>query len=373
MVQSIEFHPPEGMSSAEVGTIIDESVDDIDMMSLLPWWADQGYISMEEVPDKKGRTGEHGHFLLHLLKPLPEDAPNYQKTLFKALFPKDREMADLSKLKNKFAKKFDKAKNQLQLIYTGDKKLSKGTGTGVCLLALLCITYSLALGLSSQVSLVSNLPFGIISGVAMLLYGIIRLCLKGRDPLRKTGGWVALYIYGFCTWILAMVMVFLCSGPDNIMSTHLLVGVCCLSSLAVLDIGGFVHFTPYKREMMGKLMGLRQFIQTAELPQLKMLVDENPSYYYGVLPYAMAFGMMDEWAKRFEGMAIPEPDWYLSDDHSMFTLMYLNHQMNHHIQKPINDIKVAAAAAEMKAAASSSSGGGGFSGGGAVGGGGGSW
>lgn len=120
-------------------------------------------------------------------------------------------------------------------------------------------------------------------------------------------------------------------------------------------------------------MGLRQFIQTAELPQLKMLVDENPSYYYGVLPYAMAFGMMDEWAKRFEGMAIPEPDWYLSDDHSMFTLMYLNHQMNHHIQKPINDIKVAAAAAEMKAAASSSSGGGGFSGGGAVGGGGGSW
>lgn len=373
VVQSIEFHPPEGMSSAEVGTIIDESVDDIDLMSLLPWWADQGYISMEEVPDKKGRTGEHGHFLLHLLKPLPQDAPNYQKTLFKALFPKDHEMADLSKLKNKFAKKFDKAKNQLQLIYTGDKKLSSGMGTGVCLLALLCITYSLALGFSSQVSLVLNLPFGIISGGVFLLYGIIRLCLKGRDPLRKTGGWVALYVYGFCTWILAMVMVLLCSGPDNFMSTHLLVGVCCLSSLAILFIGKFVHFTPYKREVMGKLMGLRQFIQTAELPQLKMLVDENPSYYYGILPYAMAFGMMDDWAKRFEGMTIPEPDWYQSADHTMFTLMYLNHQMHHHIQKPIQDIKMEAAAAEMKSAASSSSSGGGFSGGGAVGGGGGSW
>lgn len=373
VIQSIEFHPPEGMSSAEVGTIIDESADDIDIMSLLPWWADQGYIMMEEVPDKKGRTGKHGHFILHLLKPLPKDAPDYQKTLFKALFPKDKETADLSKLENKFAKKFDKAKNQLTLIYKGDKKLSTGMPVGIGLLILLCIAYSLVLGFSSQVSLVSHLPFGIISGVALLLYGIIRICLRGRDPLRKTGGWVALSVYGLCTWILALIMVFLCCGPDSFLSTLPLVCVCCLTTLAVVNIAKLIHFSAYKREVMGKLLGLRQFIQTAELPQLKMLVDENPTYYYGVLPYAMAFGMMDDWAKRFEGMTIPEPDWYQSNDHTMFTLMYLNHQMNHHIQKPINDIKVAAAAAEMKAAASSSSGGGGFSGGGAVGGGGGSW
>ena len=372
-VQTIEFHPPEGMSSAEVGTIIDESADDIDIMSLLPWWADQGYLMMEEVPDKKGRTGKHGHFRLHRLRPLPEDAPDYQRTLFKALFPKDKEVADLSKLKNKFAKRFDKAKNQLTLIYKGDKKLSTGMATGICLLTLLCIVYSLALGFSSQVSLVSYLPFGIISGVALLLYGIIRICLKGRDPLRKIGGWVALSIYGFCTWILVIIMALLCCGPDSFSSTVLLICVCCLVTLAVANIAKLIHFSAYKREVMGKLLGLRQFIQTAELSQLKMLVDENPSYYYGVLPYAMAFGMMDDWAKRFEGMTIAEPEWYQSGDHTMFTLMYLNHQMNHHIQKPIQDIKVEAAAAEMKAASSSSSAGGGFSGGGAVGGGGGSW
>lgn len=371
-IQTIEFHPPEGMSSAEVGTIIDESVDDIDMMSLLPWWADQGYIVMEEVPDKKGRTGKQGHFLLHLLKPLPEDAPAYQKTLFKALFPKDREVADLSKLNNKFAKKFDDAKNQLQHVYTGEKKLSTGMAAGICLLTVLCITYSLVIGFSSKVSLVSNLPFGIISGGALLLYGLIRICLRGRDPMRKVGGWVALSIYGLCTWILAVIMVLLCCGPDSFLATIPLVCVCCLTTLAVVNIAKFIHFSAYKQEMMGKLMGLRQFIRTAELPQLKMLVDENPSYYYGILPYAMAFGMMDDWAKRFEGMTIPEPDWYQSNDHTMFTLLYLNNQMNHHIQKPIQDIKVEAAAAEMKAASSSSIGGG-FSGGGAVGGGGGSW
>lgn len=373
VVQTIEFHPPEGMSSAEVGTIVDESVDDIDLMSLLPWWADQGYLLMEEVPDKKGRTGKHGHFCLHLLKPLPEDAPKYQKKLFKALFPKDAETADLSNLQQNFAKKFDAAKNQLKTIYSGEKRLSTGLATGICLLTILCIAYTLALGFSSQVSLVTHLPFGIVSGVALLFYGIVRLCLRGRDPLRKSGGWIALSVYGLCTWILVMIMTFLCCGPDSFLSTIPLLAVGCVTTLSVVNVAKLIHFSAYKREMMGKLLGLRQFIQTAELPQLKMLVDENPSYYYGVLPYAMAFGMMDDWAKRFEGMTIPEPDWYQCNDHTMFTLLYLNHQMNHHIEKPIQDIKIEAAAAEMKAASSSSSVGGGFSGGGAVGGGGGSW
>lgn len=373
VVQTIEFYPPEGMSSAEVGTIVDESADDIDLMSLLPWWADQGYLWMEEVPDKKGRTGKHGHFCLHLMKQLPEDAPKYQKKLFKALFPKDVETADLSNLEQNFAKKFNAAKSQLNNIYTGEKRLSTGFATGICLISMLCIFYTLALGFSSQVSLVTNLPFGLVSGVALLLYGIVRLCLRGRDPLRKTGGWIALYVYGLCTWILVMIMTFLCCGPDSFLSTIPLLSVGFVTTLSVLNVAKLIHFSAYKKEMMGKLLGLRQFIQTAELPQLKMLVEENPSYYYGVLPYAMAFGMMDDWAKRFEGMTIPEPDWYQCHDHTMFTLLYLNHQMNHHIEKPIQDIKVEAAAAEMREASSSSSAGGGFSGGGAVGGGGGSW
>lgn len=372
-IQTVEFHPPEGMSSAEVGTIVDESADDIDMMSLLPWWADQGYLLMEEVPDKKGRTGKHGHFCLHLLKPLPDDAPKYQKKLFKALFPKDAEIADLSNLKHNFAKKFDAAKNQLKNIYTGEKKLSSGLAMGICLLTILCITFAGALGFSSQVSLITHLPFGLVSGVALLLYGIVRLCLRGRDPLRTLGGWVALSVYGLCTWILVMVMTFLCCGPDSFLPTFPLLAVGCLTALSVVNVAKLIHFSAYKREMMGKLLGLRQFIQTAELPQLQMLVEENPSYYYGILPYAMAFGLMDAWAKRFEGMTVPEPDWYQCNDASMFTLLYLNHQMNHHIEKPIQEIKVEAAAAEMEAASSSSSVGGGFSGGGAVGGGGGSW
>lgn len=371
LVQTIEFHPPEGMSSAEVGSIVDESVDDIDLMSLIPWWAGKGYLTIEEVPDQKGRTGEHAHIILHRQEKLPADAPEYQKKLYKALFPKDSDTADLSKLKKGFAGKFADAKNALQKIYTGDRKLSKGTALAIVLVCVLCVGYSLAIGFSSQVSLVNHLPFGIVSGVILLALGIVRICLVSRDPLRKRGGWIALSIYALCSWMASLILVLFCCGEDSVLPSAILINSCNLVAIAVLNAGKWIHASGYKREMMGKLLGLRQFIQTAELSQLEMLVEENPSYYYDVLPYAMAFGMMDGWAKRFEGMTIPEPDWYTcGDDHTLFTLLYLNQQMNHHIEQPIRNIQAEAAA---EAAASSSVSGGGFSGGGAGGGGGGSW
>lgn len=367
VIETVEFHPPHGMSSAEVGTIIDETVDDVDMMSLIPWWANEGYLLIEEVPDKKGRGGEHAKILLHLQKKLPEDAPEYQKRLMKALFPKDREIADLSKLKKKFADKFEKAKMDLQKIYSGEKKLSTGTATAVCSVFLLCVTYALEIGLSSQVSLTESLPGGLIAAVVLLVFGCVRLAMVPKDALRSTGAKIALSIYGLCSWVVALICTAFACLSDPFLSPALLLVSTLLVMPAIWNAGKLIHATAYKREMQGKLLGLRRFIQTAELDRLKMLVDENPSYYYDVLPYAMAFGLMDDWAKRFESMTLQEPDWYSCDDHSLFTVMYLNHQINHHIQKPIDNIKVEAAAADV------SSGGGGFSGGGAVGGGGGSW
>lgn len=366
-IETVEFHPPENMSSAEVGTIIDECVDDIDLMSLIPWWANEGYIFIEEIPDKKGRGGKHAKMLLHLQKKLPKDAPEYQRKLMKALFPGDSEIADLSKLNKKFAEKFNNAKIDLQKIYTGERKLSVGMASAVFAVIFLCMIFALEISLSSQVSLLNNAPLGIVAGVVLLVFGIIRVILTPRDSIRSTSSKIALSIYGLCSWIVALICAFITCTTDHFLPAAVFPLSTLLVMPAIWNAGKLIHATPYKKEMQGKLLGLRRFIQTAELDRLKMLVDENPSYYYDVLPYAMAFGLMDGWAKRFEGMTLQEPDWYRCDDHSLFTAMYLNHQINRHIKEPISTIQVEAAEVNI------SSSGGGFSGGGSVGGGGGSW
>lgn len=42
-----ECTPPDGVSSAEVGYIIDNSADDRDILSLILWFASKGYLAVE--------------------------------------------------------------------------------------------------------------------------------------------------------------------------------------------------------------------------------------------------------------------------------------------------------------------------------------
>ena len=61
-----------------VGYVVDGSVDDKDVISLILYWADKGYLKMKE----KGQKDME--FIK--LKDIPDSEPRYQKTMFEALF-----------------------------------------------------------------------------------------------------------------------------------------------------------------------------------------------------------------------------------------------------------------------------------------------
>lgn len=44
----VNFYPPKDMDPAMVGTIVDESVDQEDLMALIPYWASKGYLTISE-------------------------------------------------------------------------------------------------------------------------------------------------------------------------------------------------------------------------------------------------------------------------------------------------------------------------------------
>ena len=115
-------------------------------------------------------------------------------------------------------------------------------------------------------------------------------------------------------------------------------------------------------------MGFRNFIEAAEIGRINELVDENPSYFYDVLPYAYVFKLSNKWIKKFETIRIPEHIGYASHGVIAFDYIRMNTLM-HSIEKSTFD--------GISASNSDSGGGffsgGGFSGGGAGGGGGGAW
>ena len=117
---------------------------------------------------------------------------------------------------------------------------------------------------------------------------------------------------------------------------------------------------------LGQILGLKNFIEKAELEKLKMFVEEDPAYFYHILPYAYVLGLSDKWAKQFESLAIEPPTWYYGYHGSMFTTVYFTSAL-------MSSMTYAHTAMVSKPSSSygSGSGGGGFSGGGFSGGGGG--
>ncbi len=134
-------------------------------------------------------------------------------------------------------------------------------------------------------------------------------------------------------------------------------------------------------QMRDYLKGLKQYIELAEADRIKYLqspqgvektrIDPNDpaqqiKLFESLLPYAMLFGLENEWAKQFNNLYTQPPTWYAGNMNG-FNAVYL--------ASSLGSFSAANAASFTAPSSSGSSGfgGGGFSGGGGGGGGGGGW
>lgn len=361
----IEFYPPEGISSGEVGTIIDGSVDSIDITSLIPWLAGQGYISIREI--KKGKIFKSTDLELTKLKDLPKKAPSYQKLLMNMLFG----TADVMCLKEigQQPKQYNDIKDTLKDHFKGDRQLTK-LQKPFWLYVALAVFGTLALGLNSVVSafdpeLFAGSAFSF--GVPCMLASIIRIKKKLTDKLRSSLSNIILIVgkaaLMVCSWLLYSNVFIEYGAPLNQWATLALFIVCfILNELA----GRFNADTDYRVQMLGRLLGFKEFIETAEKPRLEQLQAEDPQYFYKVLPYAMVFKLSNKWEDLFKDIKVDKPEWY--DSATPLMGYSLTHNLVHNFSSTASS-----AITTISHSSSGGSSGGGFSGGGGGGGGGGSW
>lgn len=130
--------------------------------------------------------------------------------------------------------------------------------------------------------------------------------------------------------------------------------------------------TPYGNEILGKLKGFRNFLETAEKDKLETMVIQDPTYFYNILPYTYVLGVSDKWIKKFESISLQAPSWYDSSNGFDFS------SFGTFIKSTMVSAQSAMSSSPSSSSGGSSSGGGGSSGGGSSGGGsggggGGSW
>ena len=170
-------------------------------------------------------------------------------------------------------------------------------------------------------------------------------------------------IYGF--YIISPVVAILATYfyiPGASWSIELLIplifciiGVACVVEMPKRNKAG--------NSILGKILGLKKFIEVSEANRIKTLIKENPNYCFNLIPYAIVLGVCKEWILKFQQLMPQNPDWYQGqfNAHSIANFSYNLSTLS---APSYNNGGISR---------SSSSGGGGFSGGGGGGGGGSSW
>ncbi len=306
----VEYTPPDDILPAELGVLLDQRANTIDVSATIIHLAVRGYLTITETEKTGWIFGSTDYELVRTGKDAAALEP-YERQILNALF-EDVEgeaagaMVQLSELKNKFHEDLAKAKSDLYDRSVRLKHFPRNPET-------VRTIYLVAGGALAAAG----------AGAGFLLGKLFEVGIAGAGI--ALGG---LVLMGAARWM-----------PRR---------------------------TPKGRALYRRALGFKLFIEVAEKDRQKFYEDEGIFERY--LPYAMVFGSVKKWAKVFERLdiEIAEPSFY-HGNYGTFRAAAFVSSLNGF------GGTLSSVMASSPSSGGSGFGGGGGSGGGFGGGGGGSW
>jgi hypothetical protein len=296
------YEPPAKMSPAETGTLLDDRIDPRDITSTLVDMAVRGYIKIEEV-EEPGLFSHKADYVFHRVK--PESEWNGLQPFERVILRQVFAGGDetrLSSLKNHFYTAIPMVKHD---IYA-------------------------ALKLNGMYWLDPESA----SGYFFLGIGI------SAAPL-ILGKWLDLFVAPLMAVVAGGVSILIAYLFGRIMASKTLLGA----------------------RTWVQVRGFEEFIHRVDADRLRRM---PPDTFEKYLPYAMAFGLEQQWAKKFVGILQQPPSWYAGPNVGLFNPLLFSNSM----QMMATSAHQAFVAAPRASSSGSGFGGGGFSSGGGFSGGG---
>jgi len=246
----VEFQPPDNIRPAQMGLLIDERADTLDVTATIIDLAVRGYLSIAELP----KTGWFGKtdWRLRRLKAPDASLLEYERTVMEGLFasglPSGLEV-DLSDLKNKFYRELDKAKSALCKDAVARKWFPRNPNS------------------VRTVARVGGL-LGIVAGIGVTIY------------LAQFGAGL-------------VGLPFVAGGL-----------------LLALIAGAMPRRTAQGTHMMRRTLGFAKYIRTGETHQQAFA--ERANLFTAYLPHAIVFRCVDKWAAAFKDIDMRQATggWY---------------------------------------------------------------
>ena len=250
---TVQFTPPAGFRPGQLGTLVDEHADPRDVTATLVDLAVRGYLRIEQTTGTGDKADERDWRLVETGDSSDPALLPYEAALLKDVFA-GRTSVELSALRTTFASSMASVQAALYEDVT-ERGWFRGNPTKV---------RARWAGLGSLVTfgavvlavLLAIFTTWALVGVGLVVVGVVMLSLTRAAPARTADGTAVLH----------------------------------------------------------QAEGFRQYLATAEGPQLRF--EEGEDLFSRYLPYAIAFGVTERWARVFtdlaaQGHAVPDPTWYV--------------------------------------------------------------
>ncbi len=380
IVETVEFYPPSGFNSLEVGFLYKGVANSQDVTSLLVYLANLGYIKITEIEEKVLFSKNKG-FKITKLKEYDGNKDN-ERIFLDGLFKKNADSVTSNDLYNSFYTTMNEILFKVNNKENKNKIFEKSASSKKVWLVLMIIaTYCLItippiwdLGDPSMLPIAILFPgIGFTVLMVMLFSNMKSVYVNGvattSTIIVKLFGVIWGLAFGGIPWSIFILPLLI---QDSFYLLGYIIGIGCILGI-ILCIIYLPKRTPYGNEMLGKIKGFKNFLETAEKEKLEAMVMQDPSYFYNILPFTYVLGVSDKWIKKFETITMQAPDWY--DSSTSFNVIAFGTFINSTINSAQNAMSSSPASSSGGSSGGPSGGfsGGGISGGGSGGGGGGSW
>ncbi len=331
--ETVEFYPPKGFNSAEIGFLYKGRANKKDVISLLIYLANKGYIKIVEAEEQSSFSKSKAFKVIKLKDYDGED--EIERKFLAGLFRKSKkvkitDLAGLLDLKNPLQaedieKEFDVVtsadlKDSFYTTLKDIKKILNRNENKLKYFKKISQSKSLFVGIVIAIIylLITVKPYLEYDGAFPLLVALLVPCIGfivlfafvfwKTDIRMKLFGLVWGLSFGGIPWVFFVLPALL---ADPIYIFAYIVGLACAFITGITAMFKIVaKRSAYGKELLGEIKGFKTFLKAAEKPKLEQLVMEDPKFFYNILPYTYILGVSDKWIKKFEVIALQPPDWF---------------------------------------------------------------
>lgn len=372
LVIAARFEPPRGLSPLDIGYLYDNATDSRDYTAMLFYWADKGYLRIHE-PKK-------GVFLLEKLKEADFER-SYECELFNAFFSKGDKVTASDVSSTKFLEILSgTVKPSVSRRFSSGSEAVQNSKSQQMASVSAGITVVFAI-IGALLASLDDFSMAFFMVLITAQSAVIQLLVLFRYQNRKQSkgrGYtvfisiISIFLVLFATFFIAIIMMdtMFSGAAQAVIVACTAPGIAIFSALAAAT----GKRSDYGQEILEEILGYREFIQRAELPELERMIASDPQFYYHTLSYAIVFSLEEKWSRKFQNIYMEPARWYYGPDpvvdyifYSTLFRRFNNNYTARAVVPPVNTSSL------HRGGSSSFSGFSGFSGGGHGGGGGGSW